>query len=173
MLINYLIFEGKISWIYFRKPKSEKVISITLDITKVVPWFIMSASVMFFMENYLGKDANKYLLATVGIPLIMVIFHFILVGIKYWKIYYKEKWWVYKSFGNIYGEVVSVSIDTVTNNDQMGYYLVECSIENKKFFDRHGNEATMEIGMVVKGRIIVREIRIIDFLLEKLDFIVR
>lgn len=79
-----------------------------------------------------------------------------------------------QSYGNIYGEVISVSRDTKSINDQQtGYYLVECSIDTKKLFDRTGKEASIETGMVVQGKIIVKEIRIIDFLLQALDFVIK
>lgn len=76
-----------------------------------------------------------------------------------------------QSYGNIIGQVVSISKDTKFNNNQMtDEYLVECTMPNKPLLDRRGNEANIEVGMTLFGRIIVREVRIIDYLLEMLDF---
>ncbi|MCL2717833.1 MAG: hypothetical protein FWE14_03525 [Lachnospiraceae bacterium] len=73
-----------------------------------------------------------------------------------------------QSYGNIYGNVIGISIDTTSDsNYNSSYYIVECTIENRPLFDRSGNEASIRIGMTVQGRIIVRQIRIIDYILEK------
>ncbi|MDR2043183.1 MAG: HlyD family secretion protein [Clostridium sp.] len=76
-------------------------------------------------------------------------------------------------YGDLYGQVVHVSRDTKSiNSQQTNYYLVECSIHNRKLFDKNGNEAKIEVGMIGKGFIIVREIRIIDYIFQKLDFLI-
>jgi len=78
-------------------------------------------------------------------------------------------------YGNISGEVISVSRDTKSiNNQQTGHYLVECLIDNRKLFDKSGKEANIEVGLALQGRIIVREIRIIDFILQQaFDWVVK
>ncbi len=74
-------------------------------------------------------------------------------------------------YGDIYGQVVSVSRDTKSiNNQQTKYYLIECLIDNRKLYDKNGKEANIEVGMIIEGRIIVSKIRIIDYILQNLNF---
>ena len=75
-----------------------------------------------------------------------------------------------RQYGTIEGFVTFISTDSLLqNNQRSGYYLVEGSINADILTDRDGNRATIATGMLVEGRIVKEEKRIISYLLEKIN----
>lgn len=73
-------------------------------------------------------------------------------------------------YGVAEGTVLNISSDTlVQNGEYSGYYLVECSLNNKQFADDDGNEGTVLVGMQFEAKIVTQEKTIIRYLLEKID----
>lgn len=73
-------------------------------------------------------------------------------------------------YGYLTGTITSISQDIKSGSeDTYGYYLVEAAIENKKLYDKNGEEAELKSGMCGQAKIIVGEKSIFHYVMEKLN----
>ncbi|AGB41839.1 multidrug resistance efflux pump [Halobacteroides halobius DSM 5150] len=78
----------------------------------------------------------------------------------------------YKEYGTLEGEITKISKDAnmMSRNSKLPYD-VEATIKGTKLYDNQGRPEKIKPGMLSKVRVVVRQKKILYFLLEKLDFI--
>lgn len=74
-------------------------------------------------------------------------------------------------YGEIKGTVLIVSADTLISNTGTTYFLVKALISQQYVTNRRGVSIPLRAGMSGEGRIIIEQKHIIQYILEKLDFI--
>ena len=73
-------------------------------------------------------------------------------------------------YGYLIGTITSRSEDIKADNENTyGYYLVEATVENKKLYDKNGEEAELKSGMSGQVKIVVGEKSIFRYVMEKLN----
>ena len=73
-------------------------------------------------------------------------------------------------YGYLIGTITSISEDIKADNENTyGYYLVEATVENKKLYDKNGEEAELKSGMSGQVKIVVGEKSIFRYVMEKLN----
>jgi len=73
-------------------------------------------------------------------------------------------------YGYLIGTTTNVSEDIkVDNENTYGYYLVEATVDNKKMYDKNGEEAELKSGMSGQAKIVVGEKSIFRYVMEKLN----
>ena len=73
-------------------------------------------------------------------------------------------------YGYLIGTIISISEDVKADNENTyGYYLVEATVENKKLYDKNGEEAELKSGMSGQVKIVVGEKSIFRYVMEKLN----
>lgn len=73
-------------------------------------------------------------------------------------------------YGYLIGAIINISEDIkVDSENTYGYYLVEATIENKKLYDKKGEEAELKSGMSGQAKIVVGEKSIFRYVMEKLN----
>ena len=88
------------------------------------------------------------------------------------KIRYRFSALPYKEYGTLTGEILKISEDVVMDQVEAKLaYRVEASIKGTKLFDKNGKPAYIKPGMVCEARVVVRQKKIIHFVLEKLNFL--
>jgi HlyD family secretion protein len=79
----------------------------------------------------------------------------------------------FREFGEIEGHVTTISADARNNNIEQSHFLVEAELMDIVLYSRDGKPESIRIGMAVEARVITRNVRIIHWVLEKLNFIDR
>lgn len=73
-------------------------------------------------------------------------------------------------YGYLIGTITNISEDIKADSENTyGYYLVEATIENKKLYDKNGEEAELKSGMSGQAKIVVGEKSIFRYVMEKLN----
>lgn len=78
----------------------------------------------------------------------------------------------HREYGFLTGNVTKMPGDiSLTTEGTNGVYVVEGNLDKRILVNKNGQITKIRIGMFFEGKIIVRKQRILDFLLEKLDFL--
>lgn len=76
-----------------------------------------------------------------------------------------------RNFGDVTGNVERIAPDVVSN--QLGYFLLEASLEDTIFYDNSGNSVSLRIGMAFDARIVVDRQRVLFYLLDEVNLWIR
>ena len=79
----------------------------------------------------------------------------------------------YKEYGTLKGKITKISSDASMSSQKKSKlpYNVKATIEGTKLYDKKGKPEYIKPGMISKARVVVRQKKILYFVLEKLDFI--
>jgi membrane fusion protein, peptide pheromone/bacteriocin exporter len=78
----------------------------------------------------------------------------------------------YKEYGTLDGKIIKISRDTISGENKANMsYLIEADINGIQLYDKDNNPARIKPGMICESRIVVRQKKILYYVLEKLDFI--
>lgn len=78
----------------------------------------------------------------------------------------------YKEYGILDGKITKISEDAVLSQGEPNMaYKVEGSINSTRLYDKNGKPTEIRAGMLCEARVVVRQKKIIYFVLEKLDFL--
>jgi HlyD family secretion protein len=78
----------------------------------------------------------------------------------------------YKEYGTLDGKITKISEDAVLSQGEPNMaYKVEGSINSTRLYDKNGKPTEIRAGMLCEARVVVRQKKIIYFVLEKLDFL--
>jgi len=78
-----------------------------------------------------------------------------------------------RDFGDITGYVTRIATDISSEPGGFGYFLVDTEIEDRVYYSTHGEAVALRVGMAFDARIVVEEQRILFFLLDRLNLLVR
>ena len=77
-----------------------------------------------------------------------------------------------RNFGEINGVITRISADIAAEDGLQGFFLVETEVEDRMYYDTHGNGVELRVGMGFEARIIVERQRILFYLLDRLNLMV-
>lgn len=78
----------------------------------------------------------------------------------------------YREYGVLKGEIVKISEDSIASQDNPDMaYKVEASIDQIELYDRNGKASQVKPGMLAESRVVIRQKKILYYVLEKLDFL--
>jgi multidrug resistance efflux pump len=78
----------------------------------------------------------------------------------------------HREYGFLSGTVIKIPGDiSITTGGMEGVFIVEGDLDNVILVNKKNQAAEVRIGMFFESRIVVREQRILDYILEKLDFL--
>ncbi|MDR1156871.1 MAG: HlyD family secretion protein [Oscillospiraceae bacterium] len=77
----------------------------------------------------------------------------------------------FQEYGELEGNVTKIATDSRSNNAGQSYYLVEAELPDTVLVGRDGAPESIKVGMTVEARVITKNVRIIHWVLEKLNFI--
>jgi len=74
-----------------------------------------------------------------------------------------------RDFGEIYGEIIHISTDIISQEGLMGFFLIESEIENRTYYDAHGNGVILRAGMTFEARIIIKQQSVLFYLFDRFN----
>ncbi|MDR0490640.1 MAG: HlyD family secretion protein [Oscillospiraceae bacterium] len=77
----------------------------------------------------------------------------------------------FQEYGELAGRIAKISVDSRSNNAGQSYYLVEAELTDTTLYGRDGAPEFVKVGMTAEARVITKNVRIINWVLEKLNFI--
>ncbi len=78
----------------------------------------------------------------------------------------------HQEYGTLSGKIINIAGDIqMINPSGEAVYLVEGSIDGGQLMDKKGRTAEIKVGMLCEARIVVKQRKILYYLLEKLDFL--
>lgn len=78
----------------------------------------------------------------------------------------------YKEYGTLDGNITKISEDAILSQAEANMaYKVEGNINDTNLYDKEGNLTVIKTGMLCEVRVVVRQKKILHYVLEKLDFI--
>jgi HlyD family secretion protein len=78
----------------------------------------------------------------------------------------------YNEYGELDGAITNISTDVRTDsNSGQSYYLVEAQLPDTVLYGRNQEPASIKVGMALEARVITKNVKIIHWVLEKLNFI--
>ena len=78
----------------------------------------------------------------------------------------------YKEYGTLEGEIKKISEDAVVNQGEANMaYRVEATIIGTELYDKNGKVTRVKPGMLCEVRVVVRQKKILYYVLEKLNFL--
>jgi len=78
----------------------------------------------------------------------------------------------YKEYGSLSGKVTNIAGDAqIANADNELVYFVEGSLEGDQLIDKKGQPAKVKVGMLCEARVVVKKMKILYFLLEKINLL--
>jgi len=78
-----------------------------------------------------------------------------------------------RDFGDITGKITRISTDITTESGIVGFFIVESEIEDRIFQSITGEEVSLRFGMAFDARIVVDRQRILFYLLDRLNLMIR
>lgn len=76
-----------------------------------------------------------------------------------------------QNFGYLSGKISSISSDSTIGENGISYYTVEASLLNKPLIGKKGESGNIKVGMTAQASVITDSKKIINYVLEKLNFI--
>ncbi|MEJ6950303.1 HlyD family secretion protein [Natronospora cellulosivora (SeqCode)] len=78
----------------------------------------------------------------------------------------------FREYGVLEGEIVRISRDALASQDNPDMsYRVEASINEIELYDRNGRAVQVKPRMIAESRVVIRQKKILYYVLEKLDFL--
>jgi HlyD family secretion protein len=77
----------------------------------------------------------------------------------------------YNEYGELEGRITKISTDSRSDSNGQSYYLAEAELSNTVLTGRDGKHESIKVGMAVDVRVITKTVRIIHWVLDKLNFI--
>jgi multidrug efflux pump subunit AcrA (membrane-fusion protein) len=79
-----------------------------------------------------------------------------------------------REYGYITGTVMNISKDLKVDSESgSGYYMVEAKLDHKDIYDSQGNKALLKVGMACQAQMITESKRILSYVLERIDLLVK
>ena len=78
-----------------------------------------------------------------------------------------------RDFGEITGEITRISTDIAADGGMQGFFVVESEIEDRVYHDSRGQGVNLRVGMGFEARVIVERQRVLFYLLDRLNLIIR
>lgn len=76
----------------------------------------------------------------------------------------------HKEYGELYGEVTNISVDsTIDENLGTNYFIIEGNIDNKPLYSYKGKESNVKVGLTCEVHVVTESKKILFYLLEKID----
>ena len=86
-------------------------------------------------------------------------------------VHYRLQALPFREYGELDGRITKISTDSQRDNTGQSYYMVEAELSDTILIGREGTPESIKVGMMVEVRVITKNVRIIHWVLEKLDFI--
>lgn len=78
----------------------------------------------------------------------------------------------YKEYGTLEGKITKISEDAVVDQSEANMaYRVEATINSTKLYDKNGKATEVKPGMLCEVRVVIRQKKILHYVLEKLNFL--
>lgn len=78
----------------------------------------------------------------------------------------------YKEYGTLDGKITKISEDAVLSQSEANMsYRIEATINNTELYDKNGKPTKVKPGMLCEARVVVRQKKIVYYVLEKLNFL--